>query len=49
MKTDVSIHFTTKGQTIQDINKKFKDYINNNQKSLPFDFRTGTVAFINSF
>lgn len=42
MKTDVSIHFTTKGQTVQEINKKFNDYINNNQKTLPFDFSERT-------
>jgi hypothetical protein len=38
MKTDISIHFTTKGQTIAEISAKFNDYITNNQNSLPFDF-----------
>lgn len=38
MKTDVSIHFTTKGQTIEDLNRKFNDYISQNQDTLPFDF-----------
>lgn len=42
MKTDVSIHFTTKGQTVEEINAKFNDYINNNQGSLPFDFSERT-------
>jgi hypothetical protein len=26
MKTDISIHFTTKGQTVAEINAKFNDY-----------------------
>lgn len=43
MKTDVSIHFTTKGQTVAEINKKFDDYITKNQESLPFDFSESTV------
>lgn len=42
MKTDVSIHFTTKEQSIDVINKKFDDYIINNQDSLPFDFSEST-------
>lgn len=42
MKTDVSIHFTTKGQTVEEINKKFNDYIDNNQETLPFDFSERT-------
>ena len=42
MKTDVSIHFTTKGQTVEEINKKFNDYIDNNQGNLPFDFSEKT-------
>lgn len=42
MKTDVSIHFTTKGQTVQEINTKFNEYIRSNQESLPFDFSEKT-------
>lgn len=42
MKTDVSIHFTTKGQTVEEINTKFNDYIRNNQETLPFDFSERT-------
>lgn len=42
MKTDVSIHFTTKGQTVEEINTKFNEYIRNNQKTLPFDFSERT-------
>lgn len=42
MKTDVSIHFTTKGQSVQELNKKFDEYITSNQNSLPFDFSEST-------
>jgi hypothetical protein len=42
MKTDVSIHFTTKGQTVEEINTKFNDYISKNQQTLPFDFSERT-------
>ena len=42
MKTDVSIHFTTKGQTVEEINTKFNNYIENNQGNLPFDFSERT-------
>lgn len=42
MKTDVSIHFTIKGQTVEDINAKLDVYINNNQGKLPFDFSERT-------
>lgn len=42
MKTDVSIHFTTKGQTVEEINTKFNEYIRNNQEPLAFDFSERT-------
>lgn len=42
MKTDVSIHFTTKGQTVEEINKKLDNYIIENQEDLPFDFSEST-------
>lgn len=38
MKTDVSIHFTTKGQTVEEINTKLNDYIFKNNETMPFDF-----------
>lgn len=38
MKTDVSIHFTIKGQTVSEINQKFNDYIDKTADKLPFDF-----------
>src|SRR6476620_1220640 len=42
MKTDVSIHFTTKGQTVEEINKKLDDYFRSNQDALLFDFSEKT-------
>lgn len=38
MKTDVSIHFTTKGQTVEELNNKFDKWIDENKSNLPFDF-----------
>lgn len=39
---DVSIHFTIKGQTIQEVDKKFNNWIMCNSKNLPFDFSEST-------
>ena len=43
MKTDVSIHFTIKGQTVEDVNLKLDAYIEDNKDTLPFDFSERTV------
>ncbi len=43
MKTDVSIHFTTKGQTVEEINKKLDQYFRENQHKLLFDFSESTT------
>jgi hypothetical protein len=43
MKTDISIHFTIKGQTVSEINEKFDKYIKENQETLPFDFSEPTT------
>ncbi len=42
MKTDVSIHFSIKEQTIEELNNKFDNYIKKNQDNLPFDFSEQT-------
>lgn len=42
MKTDVSIHFTTKGQTVEELNNKLDKWIDENMGSLPFDFSEPT-------
>ena len=43
MKTDVSIHFTIKGQTVEDVNLKLDAYIEDNKDTLPFDFSERTT------
>ena len=43
VKTDISIHFTIKGQTIAEINEKLDKYITENQGTLPFDFSESTT------
>lgn len=40
MKTDVSIHFTIKGQSVNDLNDKLNNYIFKNE--IPFDFSERT-------
>lgn len=41
LKKDVSIHFTTKGQTVEEINKKYDDYFTVTKPPL-FDFSEST-------
>ena len=38
MKTDVSIHFTLKGQTIEQIDKKFSNWLDSDNYQGQFDF-----------
>jgi len=38
MKTDVSLHFTIKGQTVQEIDQKLEKYFQENKENLIFDF-----------
>ena len=40
--TDVSIHFTIKGQSVEFINQKLDRFITDNQKQLQFDFSEST-------
>ena len=42
MKTDISIHFTTKGQDINGLNLKLDKWFTENQETLPFDFSERT-------
>lgn len=42
MYTDVSIHFTVKGQTVSEINQKLDDWFNHIEGDLPFDFSETT-------
>jgi hypothetical protein len=44
-KYDISIHFSLNGQTIDEIDNKFEDWINSNQYTRQFDFseRDGDV------
>lgn len=42
MKTDVSLHFTIKGQTVQQINEKIDAYFKANGENTPFDFSEPT-------
>ena len=42
MKRDISIHFTTKGQTVKEISEKFDNYFTENQETLKFDFSEPT-------
>lgn len=42
MKKDVSIHFTIKGQTVAELDKKIQDFIDANRDNLPFDFSEST-------
>ena len=42
MKHDISIHFTIKGQTVSELNKKLSNYFDENQDELVFDFSEQT-------
>lgn len=42
MKTDVSIHFTIKDQTVEELNNKLVKYIDENNEYLNFDFSERT-------
>ena len=42
MKTDVSIHFTIKGQNVEDLNSKLDKWFTENQENLLFDFSERT-------
>ena len=38
MKTDISIHFSLKGQSTKEIDQKLDNWISKNSNNLPFDF-----------
>lgn len=42
-KTDVSIHFTLKGQTLEEVDTKIENWIQENKDNLPFDFSESTT------
>ena len=42
MKKDISIHFTTKGQTLSELDEKLQNFISANVENLPFDFSEPT-------
>lgn len=42
MKTDISVHFTIKDQSIESINEKLDNYFKENQNSFKFDFSEPT-------